>query len=57
LLPYLRRDCDGIYNQGIRDDGIYGLLVRKGYVEGYCEFQKDGHNWMVNYFSFSLISN
>jgi len=47
FFPFSRRNCDKIYDQGFKKDGVYGLLLTKDYVQVYCEFES-GNNWMVN---------
>ena len=40
-------NCDDIFNIGQRTDGVYEILVGSTIVQTFCEFDRDGYNWMV----------
>ena len=42
------RNCDDVYeNYSNSEDGVYTIYTGQQFVQVYCEFQKEGHNWMV----------
>ena len=47
-LQRSRSNCDDISSAGYRTDGVYLLFSGKQFFNVFCEFNKDGHNWMVN---------
>ena len=42
-----RRSCDDHYRAGVRNDGVYELIVNQRVFTAFCEFPNDGHGWMV----------
>jgi len=51
LNATMRRDCDDIHALGYRTDGVYGIFAIyavTGFVDGFCEIEKEGFNWLVN---------
>lgn len=40
------KDCDYLANMKY-ESGVHALLYNGTEVEGYCEMNKDGHNWLV----------
>ena len=40
-------NCDAIFNLGQRTDGVYEIFVGSTLVQTFCEFDRDGYNWMV----------
>ena len=41
------RNCDDLFNLGVRADGVYRIVVSGNIVQTYCEFDQNGSNWMV----------
>ena len=40
-------NCDDLFNLGFRADGVYGIFISGNIIQIYCEFDRDGYNWMV----------
>jgi len=51
------RYCDRYFSQGVRRSGIYAINVMGKQIEIYCEFQSDGHNWIVSSIHFLIELN
>ena len=47
-LKSARPNCDDFFNAGYQADGVKLLFSGKRLFNAYCEFNKSGHNWMVN---------
>ena len=43
-------NCNEIFEAGNRDNGVYGIIVSANIYKVYCEFERDGYNWMVKSF-------
>ena len=48
LRIQLPRYCNKLYNEGTRGDGIYDVIANGNRIEVFCEFEKNGHNWLVS---------
>ena len=44
------QNCDDRYEAGYRTDGVYvyGISIGGNIIQVFCEFQREGNNWMVN---------
>ena len=42
-----KRNCDDVRETGSQADGVYLIYTGKRFTEAYCEFNLDGHNWLV----------
>jgi len=42
-----RRNCDGIFNGGVRTDGVFEIFTGYSFTRIYCEFDRGNYNWMV----------
>ena len=42
-------NCDDLFDLGLRANGVYGILVGEKIVQTFCEFDRDGYNWMVRW--------
>jgi len=47
-------NCDALFINGERMSGIHMINIRGSNIEVFCDFQFEGHNWVVNcmYFGF-----
>ena len=43
-----KHGCDEVYESGVRDNGVYVISTGRQSVEVYCQFNLDGHHWMVS---------
>jgi len=41
------RNCDDIFNDGERNDGVFEIFTGSRFTKGYCEFDRENYNWMV----------
>ena len=48
VINTVGRYCDRYFSQGVRRSGIYTVNAMGRQIEVYCEFQLDGHNWIVS---------
>jgi len=46
------RNCDDIFNDGERNDGVYEIFTGFSYTQAFCEFNRENYNWMVNILNF-----
>ena len=47
LASRIFSNCDDLFEHGLRADGVYGIFVGENVIQTYCEFDRDGYNWMV----------
>ena len=40
-------NCDDLFNLGFQADGVYGIFVGGNIIQTFCEFDRNGSNWMV----------
>ena len=43
------KNCDDLFNSGRRADGVYEIFVGRKIIQTFCEFDRDGNNWMVRW--------
>ena len=42
------KNCDDLYNNGFRTDGIYVIFIGGRFLPMFCEFGRGGYNWLVS---------
>jgi len=42
------RNCDDIFVDISHIDGVYEIFTGETFIQVYCEFQPDDHNWLVS---------
>ena len=42
------KNCDDFHEIGYSSDGVFGIFTGDSLVQAYCEFDREGHNWMVS---------
>ena len=45
ITIWARRSCDDIPSDS--NDGVYSINTGRQIMEVYCEFDRNGHNWLV----------
>ena len=43
-----RRNCDDVPQAGVQADGVYEVFIAGNFVQVYCEFNREGNNWLVS---------
>jgi len=41
------RNCDDVFSDGVRTDGVYAFYTGSTFTQAYCEFDRENHTWMV----------
>ena len=41
-------NCDVFHEMGFSTDGVFEIFTGDSLVQAYCEFDREGHNWMVS---------
>ena len=44
-----KRNCDDIYEDGLRTDGVYDVYTGSKFAQVYCEFEQENYNWLVSF--------
>ena len=47
-VVFSAKNCDVIHAHGYSTDGVFGILTGDSFVQAYCEFDREGQNWMVS---------
>ena len=48
IVAVTRSNCDEIYEAGIQEDGVYDIFSKISFDQVYCEFDRNGSNWLVS---------
>ena len=47
-VSFAAKNCDVINAHGYSTDGVFGIFTGDSLVQAFCEFNREGHNWMVS---------
>ena len=47
---FAMRNCDDVYQDGLRTDGVYNVYTGSKFAQVYCEFERENYNnWLVSF--------
>ena len=43
------KNCDNFFDLSQRADGVYEIFVGRRIIQTFCEFDRNGYNWIVRW--------